>query len=68
MLPLLIFIVKRFDPGAGGYWKVGVDDSPTKRFGRCVEAANVFQRHIRIDHLACFTIAKRIAADLFRLQ
>ena len=41
MLPLVIMIVKRFDPGAGGYWKLGVDDSPTKRFGRCVEAANV---------------------------
>lgn len=41
MLPLVMFIVKRFDPGAGGYWKLAVDDSPTKRFGRCVEAANV---------------------------
>jgi DDE superfamily endonuclease len=40
MLPLLILIVKRFDPGAGGYWKLAIDDSPTKRFGRCVEAAN----------------------------
>jgi len=41
MLPLVIFIVRKFDPGAGGYWKMAVDDSPTKRFGRCVEAANV---------------------------
>ena len=41
MMPLAAFIVKRFDPGAGGFWKIGVDDSPTKRFGRCVEAANV---------------------------
>ncbi len=41
MLPLLILIVKKFDPGAGRYWKIAVDDSPTKRFGRCVEAANV---------------------------
>jgi hypothetical protein len=41
MLPLAIWIVKKFDPGAGGYWKMAVDDSPTKRFGRCVEAANV---------------------------
>ncbi len=41
MLPLVILIVKRFDPGAGGYWKIAIDDSPTKRFGRCVEAANV---------------------------
>ena len=41
MLPLVMLIVKRFDPGAGGYWKIAIDDSPTKRFGRCVEAANV---------------------------
>lgn len=41
MLPLLILIVRRFDPGEGGYWKFAADDSPTKRFGRCVEAANV---------------------------
>lgn len=41
MLPPVIFIVRKFDPGAGGYWKMAVDDSPTKRFGRCVEAANV---------------------------
>jgi hypothetical protein len=41
MMPLAAIIVKRFDPGAGGYWKLAVDDSPTKRFGRCVEAANV---------------------------
>ncbi|MEO8341778.1 MAG: transposase [Nitrospirota bacterium] len=41
MLPLVMFIVNRFDPGAGGYWKIAIDDSPTKRFGRCVEAANV---------------------------
>lgn len=41
MLPLLIVIVKRFDPGAGGYWRLAADDSPTQRYGRCVEAANV---------------------------
>ena len=41
LLPLVIGMVKRFDPGEGGYWKIAVDDSPTKRFGRCVEAANV---------------------------
>jgi hypothetical protein len=41
MLPLVILIVKKFDPGAGGYWKLAVDDSPTKRYGRRVEAANV---------------------------
>ena len=41
MLPLAAFLVKRFDPGAGRYWRLAVDDSPTKRFGRCVEAANV---------------------------
>jgi len=41
MLPLLMFLFKRFDPGEGGYWKFVLDDSPTKRFGRCVEAANI---------------------------
>ena len=41
MLPLLIIVLKKFDPDAGGYWKLAVDDSPTKRFGPCVEAANI---------------------------
>jgi hypothetical protein len=41
MLPLLMFIFKRFDPGASGHWTFAIDDSPTKRFGRCVEAANI---------------------------
>lgn len=41
MLPLAIIIVKRFDPGEGGYWKIAIDDSSTKRYGRHVEAANV---------------------------
>jgi DDE superfamily endonuclease len=40
-LPLLKLIVKRFDPGPDGYWTVAVDDSPTKRFGRHVEGANI---------------------------
>jgi len=38
---LLQQIVRRFDPGPDGYWKIAIDDSPTKRYGRCVEAANV---------------------------
>jgi hypothetical protein len=37
----MMFIVKRFEPGEGGYWKIAVDDSPTQRFGRHVEGANV---------------------------
>lgn len=41
MMPLAAFLVKRFDPGAGGYWEIALDDSPTERYGRCVEAANV---------------------------
>jgi hypothetical protein len=41
MLPLLMRLVERFDPGPGGYWKLALDDSPTKRYGRHVEAANV---------------------------
>lgn len=39
--PLLSAIVCRFDPGPGKYWTLALDDSPTKRFGRHVEAANV---------------------------
>jgi hypothetical protein len=41
MLPLLMLIVKKFEPGGGGYWTLVIDDSPTKRFGPCVEAANI---------------------------
>ncbi|TVQ02004.1 MAG: hypothetical protein EA381_04095 [Planctomycetaceae bacterium] len=41
MLPLLLFILKKFDPGEGGYWKIAIDDSPTKRYGPHVEAANI---------------------------
>ena len=41
MLPLLILILKKFDPGAEGRWTLALDDTPTKRFGPCVEAANV---------------------------
>ena len=41
MLPLVILILRRFDPGPNGRWKVAVDDSPTQRYGRHVEGANV---------------------------
>ncbi len=41
MLPLLMCLVDRFDPGPEGSWKLAIDDSPTKRYGRHVEAANV---------------------------
>ena len=41
MLPLLRFILTKFDPGEGGYWTLAVDDSPTKRFGPQVQAANI---------------------------
>lgn len=40
-LPMLKLIVKRFCPGPEGYWILAVDDSPTKRFGRHVEGANI---------------------------
>lgn len=40
-LPILRVIVKRFDPGPDGYLTLAVDDSPTKRFGRHVEGANI---------------------------
>lgn len=41
MLPLLSFILNKFDPGEQGHWTLAIDDSPTKRFGPCVEAANI---------------------------
>ncbi len=41
MLPLAQVIVRKFDPGEGGYWKIAIDDSPTRRYGPCIEAANV---------------------------
>ena len=41
MSPLLSLIFRRFDPGPHGYWTLAVDDSPTKRYGRHVEAANI---------------------------
>ncbi len=41
MLPMLMFILKKFDPGPGGHRTLAIDDSPTKRFGPCVEAANI---------------------------
>ncbi len=41
MLPLLIRLVRCFDPGPGGYWKLALDDSPTARYGRHVEGANL---------------------------
>lgn len=42
--PIIQVLVRRFDPGEGGYWTLAIDDSPTKRFGRRVEAANI-HRH-----------------------
>jgi len=41
MLPLVIRLVRRFDPGPTGRWKLALDDSPTPRYGRHVEGANV---------------------------
>jgi hypothetical protein len=41
MLPLAKFIFRRFDPGPSGCWKLALDDSPTQRYGRHVEGANV---------------------------
>lgn len=39
--PLLWKILERFDPGEHGYWRLALDDSPTKRYGRHVEGANI---------------------------
>ncbi|MCA9177010.1 MAG: transposase [Planctomycetales bacterium] len=41
MTPLLSHIVRKFGPEEGGHWTVAIDDSPTSRFGPCVEAANI---------------------------
>ena len=41
MLPIVMVAVRKFDPGEQGHWTLAIDDSPTKRFGRCVEAANI---------------------------
>ena len=41
MLPILMFVLRRFDLGKQGYWTSAIDDSPTKRFGPRVEAANI---------------------------
>jgi hypothetical protein len=39
--PLLKIIVASFDVGPEGCWTMAVDDSPTKRFERKVEGANI---------------------------
>jgi hypothetical protein len=41
MVPLVGCLVRRFDPGPDGRWKLALDDSPTPRYGRHVEGANV---------------------------
>ena len=41
MIPLLSLLVQKFDPGPEGRWTMALDDSPTERYGRHVEAANV---------------------------
>jgi len=41
MQPVAQVIVRRFDPGEGGYWTLALDDSPTRRHGPHVEAANI---------------------------
>lgn len=41
MLPLVVRLVRRLDPGPDGRWKLALDDSPTQRYGRQVEGANV---------------------------
>ena len=42
VLPRVRLIFRRFDPGPDGCWTLAVDDSPTKRYGRHVEAANIY--------------------------
>ena len=40
-LPLLKAVLQKFDPGPDGHLTVGLDDSPTQRYGRHVEGAGV---------------------------
>jgi hypothetical protein len=41
VIPLLVALVRKFDPGPEGCWRIALDDSPTRRFGPCVEGADV---------------------------
>jgi hypothetical protein len=40
-VPLLILVVRKFDPGPEGHLTFCVDDSPTRRYGKHVEGAGV---------------------------
>jgi hypothetical protein len=40
-LVVLRLVVQRFDPGPDGRMLLGIDDTPSQRYGRCVEGAGV---------------------------
>jgi hypothetical protein len=40
-VPVVIAMLRKFDPGPEGHITIGGDDSPTKRYGRHVEGAGV---------------------------
>jgi len=40
-VPVLIAVVRKFDPGPAGHITIGGDDSPTRRYGGHVEGAGV---------------------------
>jgi hypothetical protein len=40
-VPVVIAVLRKFDPGPEGHITIGGDDSPTKRYGRHVEGAGV---------------------------
>lgn len=40
-LPIINALFRKFDPGPNGHWTIALDDSPTRRYGRHVEGANV---------------------------
>jgi hypothetical protein len=40
-VPVLVAVLRRFDPGPHGHLTVAVDDSPTRRYGQKVEGAGV---------------------------
>jgi hypothetical protein len=67
MLPLLIVIFKRFDPGASGHWTFVVDDSPTgEQIGAAWPASQVRQESNQLGQTSRAT--RRLAIDYLLLS
>ena len=52
--PLLLEVVRRFDPGPDGHFIIAGDDSPTKRFGPQVEGAGEQQVRNVWSNIGCW--------------